>query len=254
MLTRVSELLDLRLGAQDGEVGRLQDFYFDDQSWTIRYLIADTGDWLPGRQVLLSPFSLKAIHETDKIIEFDLTRRQIEESPSIDVDKPVTRQHEADYAQYYGWPMYWYGPVLWGPTPYPVFERKPEDTMTTNLPPEQTGDPHLRSVKEVMGYYVHAKDRDIGHVEDFIADIQDWAVRYMVIDTRNWWAGKWVLLPPSWIHSISWEDGKAHVDLDRETIRRAPEYDPDVPITRDYETRLFDYYGREGYWAQRAPV
>lgn len=253
MLRKASDLSNFKLGAIDGQLGRLKDFYFDDQNWTVRYLVADTGHWLPGKQVLLSPCAIKSIHETDRVVQFDLTVQQIENAPSVGTDMPVTRQHEVEYANYFGWPMYWYGPVLWGPTPFPIYERNPPDSPPpASLPPEQTANPHLRSVDEVIGYHLQARDGEIGHVDEFILDARDWAFRYLVVDTRNWWPGKRVLISPTWIHEIRWEDAKAHVDLDRETIREAPEYNPSAPITRPYEAKLFEYYGREAYWGQEA--
>jgi len=250
MLRKTSDLVNFKLGALDGEIGHLRDFYFDDQSWTVRYLVADTGNWLHGRQVLLSPCSVKSVEESERIVRFDLSVKQIEETPSIDTDKPVTRQHELEYAQYYGWPMYWYGPALWGPVPYPILDRKTVESAGVKAPPEQTANPHLRSVDEVTGYHIHTRDGEIGHVEDFVVDAYDWAIRYVVVDTRNWWPGKRVLVSPTWIERISWEEAAAHVDLDRETIREAPGFDPSSPITRPYEASLFEYYGREAYWSR----
>src|SRR5678815_3470573 len=122
MLKGAEKLTGYRLGAIDGEFGKVKDFYFDDETWTIRYLVADTGGWLPGVQVLVSPFAVKSVDDAEKHINVSLTKAQIENSPSIDTDKPVSRQFELKYYQYFGWPMYWYGPALWGPGPFPVFE------------------------------------------------------------------------------------------------------------------------------------
>ena len=101
--------------ATDGDIGKVDDFYFDDKSWTIRYLVADTGNWLLGRKVLLSPIAVGKADFSSGRINVKLTKKQVEESPSIDSDKPVSRQHEAYYHDYYGYPYYWSGPYLWGP-------------------------------------------------------------------------------------------------------------------------------------------
>jgi uncharacterized protein YrrD len=253
MLRQVKDILNFRLGADDGEIGRVKDLYFDDESWTGRYLVADTGTWLPGRLVLISPVSLGHANLDKKVLKVNLTRRQIEASPSVECDKPVSRQHEVDYARYYGWPMYWYGPALWGPTPYPVYERGPGEPPASDpmVRPEQSGDPHLRSAKEVIGYHIRAQDDEIGHVEDLIVEEQDWAVRYLVVDTRNWLPGKKVLLAPQWIEEVSWERSRVIVPLTTDAIRNAPEYDGVDCLTRDYEERLYRHYRREGYWAAR---
>lgn len=249
MLRKTSELFNYVLGATDGKIGHLKDFYFEDQTWTIRYLIADTGNWLMGRQVLLSPFALESIQDQERVVRFNLSVKQIEGSPSIDVDRPVTRQHESDYALYYGWPMYWYGPVLWGPTPFPIFDRNsPGSEPLPALPPEQTANPHLRSVNEVTGYHIQAQDGELGHVDDFIFDPADWAIRYIAINTRSWWAGKKLLIFPDSIAEIDWAQAKAKINWPRERLRQAPEYYPSQPLSRDYEASLCRYYQRAPYW------
>jgi hypothetical protein len=248
MLRNVKHLKGYRLGALDGDIGRVRDFYFDDENWTVRYLVADTGTWLPGRQVLISPYALKKPNETDEVLNVDLTKKQIENSPSISTDMPVSRQYEVEYYKYYGWPAYWYGPALWGPGPYPLYFGHGGGAAEPQAERVHEGDPHLRSMREVFGYHIEATDGEVGHVEDFILDDESWAIRYMEIDTRNWWAGKKVLLAPQWIQRVSWQDSKVFVNLSREMIKDAPEYDPQSGVTREYETRLFSYYDRQGYW------
>ena len=237
-----------RLGAIDGEFGKVKDFYFDDETWTIRYLVADTGGWLPGVQVLISPFAVKSVDDAEKHINVSLTKAQIENSPSIDTDKPVSRQFELKYYQYFGWPMYWYGPALWGPGPFPVFEGYIPPPAETEHEIEEHADPHLRSTSEMRKYHLRAGDGEIGHVEDFLIDDETWAIRYLVVDTRNWWPGKKVLVAPQWIERVSWTEALVYVDLARETIKSAPEYDPSAPITRDYEHDLYQRYEKDPYW------
>jgi hypothetical protein len=254
MLRNAKSLKGFRLGALDGEIGRVRDFYFDDQMWTIRYLIADTGRWLPERLVLISPHALKRPNAEDNVIDVALTKRQIEDSPSINTDMPVSRQHEMDYHRYYGWPPYWDGPGLWGSGPFPIFYGDGGGTVESRVHRVHQGDPHLRSVSEVLGNHIQAKDGEIGHVEDFIFDDENWAIRYMEIDTRNWWPGKKVLIAPQWIENVSWEKSKVFVDLTLDTIKGAPEYDPTVGISRDYERRLFEHHHREAYWQNEVPA
>ena len=244
MLRKAKALQAFTLSATDGEIGRVKEFYFDDRYWTVRYLVAGTGNWLGERLVLISPYGLVSTDEERKTIATSLTRKQIEDSPPADSDKPVSRQFEVVYHEYYGWPV-WGDLYQWGANPYPV------------LPPETpkesehaAWDSHLRSTREVEGYGVGATDGEIGHVTDFIVDDKIWAIRYLVVDTRNLWPGKHVLMSPQWIERVSWDDRKVYVDLDRETIKNSPEYAPDSPISREYETELCRHYGREGYWTQ----
>jgi hypothetical protein len=178
-------------------------------------------------------------------IEINLTKKQIEESPSLESDKPVSRQFEDAYYGFYGWPLYWGGPNMWGA--YPFIMRDPEQ-WTENTQYEKTWDPYLRSTQDVTGHHIQAADGEIGHVEDFIIDDETWAIRYLIIDTRNWWPGKKVLVSPQWIERVSWIESKVFVNLTRETIRQSPEYTEESLLTRDYETDLHRHYNRQGYW------
>ena len=112
----------------------------------------------------------------------------------------------------------------------------------------ENGDLPLRSSQSVIGAYIQARDGDIGHVEDFIVDDETWVIQYLVVDTRNWLPGKKVLIAPAWIEEIEWPDGKVYIDLNRETIKRSPAYDPSVSLERSYEEKLYDYYDRRKYW------
>jgi len=245
MLSKAKTLKGYKLDSLDGEIGKVREFYFDDRHWTIRYLVADTGNWLIGRQVLISPYALVAVIKEEQHIAIELTKKQIEDSPSLNSDRPVSRQFEEDYYGYYGWPQYWGGPYMWGPYPYPVRNREQWHLFTQA---EKAWDPHLRSTHYVSGYHIQATDGEIGHVEDFIIDDKTWAIRYLIIDTQNWWPGKKVLISPKWIESVSWSESKVFVNLDRETVKQSPEYREESLLTRDYETGLHRHYNRQGYW------
>jgi hypothetical protein len=245
MLNKAKTLKSYTLKSLDGEIGKVNEFYFDDQHWAIRYLVADTGDWLTGRQVLISPYALIAVIKEDQQIEIKLTKKQIEDSPSLNSDKPVSRQFEEDYYGYYGWPMYWDGPYMWGSYPYIVLDSEKWRQSTLD---EKAWDPHLRSTHEVSSYNIQASDGEIGHVEDFIIDDATWAIRYLIIDTRNWWPGKKVLVSPQWIEHVSWSESKVFLNLNRDTIKQSPEYSEESLLTREYEAGLHRHYKRQGYW------
>ncbi len=245
MLYKAKTLKGYKLSSLDGEIGTIKEFYFDDRHWAVRYLVADTGNWLMDRQVLISPHALNTVNNGGQYISVDLTKKQIEESPSLDSHKPVSRQFEVSYYGHYGWPMYWAGSSMWGPYPYIVHERDKSRKPTKD---EKAWDPHLRSTHEVSDYYIQAADGEIGHVEDFVIDDETWAIRYLIIDTRNWWPGKKVLVSPQWIERVSWDESKIFVNLNREKIKLSPEYTEDSLLTRDYETGLHRHYNRQGYW------
>ena len=259
MFQSVNELTGKVVHASDGELGTVDQFLFDDESWTIRYLVVETGKLL-GRKVLISPISIDRERHADGLT-LSLNKEQIRNSPGIDTDRPVSRQHETEYLNYYGYPYYWSGPGLWGGTAYPLGHaatrsmKFPDRTSASTgsaaaarPEPAKKEDPHLRSTKEVIGYYIEATDGDIGHVEDFIIDNENWAIRYIVVDTVNWWPGKKVVVAPHWIKDVSWMDSRVYVNLSRERIKNAPEYDPAAIVDRAYEDRLYEHYGSPKYW------
>jgi hypothetical protein len=245
MLSKAKTLKGYKLDSLDGEIGKVKEFYFDDRHWTVRYLVANTGNWLTGRHVLISPYALVGVDREAQNIGIDLVKKQIEDSPSLNSDKPVSRQFEQDYYGYYGWPMYWGGPYSWGSYAHVERDRK---KWGKNIQGEKAWDPHLRSTDAVSGYHIQAADGEIGHVEDFIIDDYTWGIRYLIIDTRNWWQGKMVLVSPQWIERVSWSESKVFVNLSREAIKQSPEYTEETLLTRDYETGLHQHYNRQGYW------
>ncbi len=245
MLIKAKSLKGYKLNSLDGEIGNIKELYFDDNYWTIRYLIVETGNWLLSRQVLISPHALKSVNEEDKTISVNLTKKQIEESPPLNSDIPVSRQYEESYYGYYGYPLYWAGAYMWGPYPYIVRDNENlNDTDQT----DEAWDSHLRSTEDVSKYKIQATDGEFGHIEDFIIDDELWTVRYLIIDTRKWWKGKKVLISPEWIDSISWIEGDVKVCLNQEEIKLSPEYTDDKLITRDFESEMYKHYNRQCYW------
>jgi len=249
MLDKAKTLENYTLKSLDGEIGKVKEFYFDDHFWTIRYLIVETGNWLTDKQVLISPYALKTVNKEEQHITVNLTREQIENSPSLDSDKPVSQQFEVDYYQYYGWPMYWGGPYMWGLVPYLVCDSEKSREPQTD---KKSWDPHLRSTQYILGQYIHAIDGEIGHVDDFIIDDETWAIRYLVVDTRNWWPGKKVLISPKWIERVSSNETTVIVNLLRDTIKQSPEYTDESQLTRYYEADLHKHYNQPGYWVDES--
>ncbi len=252
MLTKSQNLKGLVIRSSDGEIGSVGEIYFDDQRWVVRYLTVDTGNWLNGRNVLITPHSILQTDWTTGRIDVSLTRKQIENAPDIDTQRPVSRQQEAEYYGYYGYPYYWQGPYIWGPSyspggMVPMWEAQ---STTEARVDKGSGDSHLRSTKAVTGYRIQTQDGEIGHIEDFLVDDEAWAIRYLEVDTTNWWPGKKVLLSPDWVESVSWGESKVFVAVTREAIQNCPEYLDSVPVTREYENKLYFHYGQAPYWIE----
>jgi uncharacterized protein YrrD len=231
MKRHINSLIGHNLNATDGEIGKVEDFYFDDKSWTIRYLVVNTGGWLSGRKVLISPHALLQQSWDSGIFPVNLSREQVRNSPDIDTDKPVSRQQEEELANHYFWQPYWgtgfYVGGVWGVIPStPMIDPgtiREQETVT-----DPKADIHLRSCREVTGYHIHASDTDVGHVNDFIMDDQTWQISYLVVDTHNWVGGKKVVVAVQHIQEVQWENSKVLVDMNADTIINSSAIDKSV--------------------------
>jgi uncharacterized protein YrrD len=262
MLRSLNDLKDYAISATDGTIGEVKNFYFDDERWIIRYFIVETGNWLSNRKVLISPISIDQPNWTDKVLPVSLTKERVKNSPDIDTEQPVSRQHEMLYLGHYGYPMYWGGDGLWGNGSYPGMLMTGDFALAS--PAVQQGadiiyaraeatrhlddDIHLRSFNAVLGYHIVATDGEIGHVKGMLVDDETWAVRYLIVDTSNWWLGHQVLIAPPWIQDVSWSDSTVAISLTRQAVQDAPQYDAALPLDRSLEADLYEHYGRPSYW------
>ena len=171
--------------ARDGDMGFVVDVYFDDERWSVRYLVVDTGHVMPERRVLIAPESVVREQPTDDLIRVRLTRKEVERSPDVDSALPVAFQFD-------------------------VPERR------------AGGDPHLRSSEVVIGYHVEALDGPGGRVSDLAVDGTTWSIERLVVDTGHWFPGPRVLLSPDTVRRIDWPWRKVHIGLTREQVRRLP--------------------------------
>lgn len=244
MLRAFDDLRGFAISARDGELGGVKDLYFDDSTWAVRYLVPDTRKWLPGRKVLLTPEAIDRPDAESRVVNVNLTSEQVKNSPDISEDAPVSAEQESALHDFYQWRPYWVVyPGYAGPIAFPPLSLRSEESAVEN--PDE---PHLRSVTEVEGYTIAATDGGIGHVETFLIDDEDWMIRYLVVDTRNWLPGRKVLISPDWIEWVSWGERDVRVNVKREEIKNSPPYEPEEPVSEDYESLLFGHYGRPTYW------
>jgi sporulation protein YlmC with PRC-barrel domain len=227
MLRSIRQLYGKTLGASDGDIGSVEDFYFNDQQWVVRYVIVDTGSWLPGRQVLISPHGFRDFPQKGDSLEVILSREQIENSPTIASHKPVSRQYEEEYYRYYGWPSYWDGGGMWGmgePALAPSADLSPGQQTAPDGAHRNDADSHLRSTRSMNGYHIQTSDGSVGHISDFVMDDSSWTIRHLVVETGHWFAGKKIVLSPESIDRISYEESTVFVTKTKEAILAAPEY------------------------------
>jgi hypothetical protein len=253
MLTNTTNLRGFAIRTRDGELGTVEDFYFDDETWAIRYLTVETGGWHGGRQVLISPISVIDTDWQERQLTVALTKKKVENSPDIDTQQPVSRQHEADFFGYYGYPYYWAGPYMWGPAFYPAGVVALPTTSTEAIADskrKESADSHLRSTKAVMGDHIEAVDGEIGHVDGFLVDDEAWAIRYNRGGNAELLAGEEGAAFPS-VAGTSELDGfqRLRWPLPGSHQERSGVLEP-TRITREYEDRLYLHYGRPPYWAQ----
>lgn len=223
MLQNIKTLHGKKLAASDGDIGHVSDFYFDDTSWAIRYLVANTGNWLTGRLVLISPHSLGHPATDADTLPVHLTRAQIENSPPIETDKPVSRQYELAYYHYYGWPTYWDGGGAWGLGNAPALLPFSPAERAAMVESHAQDDPHLRSVQAVTGYSIQASDGELGTARGFMVDDQTWIIGELVAETGHWYAGKEILIPTRRITHISYEESKIFVNLTKADLQSTGE-------------------------------
>lgn len=246
MLRSLTELEGYSLIATDGDLGHCRDFLFDDETWTVRYMVANTGPWLLGRKVLVSPAFIEQPRWESRGIPLTLKREQIEECPPLDTDAPVSRRYEQAYHDFFATPYYWMGNGLWGNYGYPgLMVPTPSAEQIPNARLDESPDEtHLRSLKEVTGYRLRAHDDNAGHLTDAIVDDQSWAIRFLVLDTSYLPFSKKLLIATEWITEVSWIDRELRIDVSAEQLEDAPEFDPSTPVNEAQETVLYDYFGR----------
>lgn len=220
MLQSIHHRYGQTIRASDGEIGHVKDFYVDDENWTVRYLVADTGGWLTGRLVLISPQAFGHLYPEGEVLLLHLTRQQIEDSPSIDKHKPVSRQHEEEYHQHFEYEYYAQSIPEWGLVGYPVIVPSPSETDTK----QSAADAHLRSARELVGYSVEAKDGTVGTISDFLIDGRTWTIRDMVVECGHWYAGDKVVVPTEKIARINYELCTLHVDSTKHAFTEASEH------------------------------
>ncbi len=244
MLRSLSEIIGYLVYSGQSRIGKCKDVIFDDQKWTTRYIDVDTGTWLPGRRVLLSPLSLQEPNHVNQIIKTSLMAKEIEEAPNLEDDAPVSKYWEDKYYSHFGWPPYYKGGALWGPTNTPrdlLIQLKEENSPEDNQR-------FLRSIREVNGYKLSCKEDEFGQVSDFIVDSQNWAIRYIVVETHRWIPGEKVLISPDWVENIDWPNRQMDFNLTKREIVNSPKFNSREPINKVYELQLYDYYGRPKYW------
>lgn len=248
MLRSVNTLKGYSIEALDGEIGQVSELLFDEQSWDVRYLVIDVGNWLFGRQVLIAPTAVSQVDTAAEKMVLSLTKDRIENSPEMAADEPISREKERELTEYYRWQPHWTAvmddPLAYGAFPGALNNVTPgKEKRVVKAEKEQSEQhSHLRSTHEVTGYRIHARDGEIGQVSDFLFEDEEWIIRHLVADTGNWLPGRKVLVAPPWIERIQWADNAVYVTLTKESVRHSPPFDPDLLDNEEYERELLQHF------------
>lgn len=236
MLHSTTELIGYNVVADGGKVGKVYDFLFDDAEWTIRCFVLRTGAWLMKRLVVVARSFIRQPDAANHFIPVSLRKDQIKNSPRLEAYRSVYRYRQVDpYVSPVGLATGTGGVLL-------VHRR--------GAAPSDEGDPHQKSIKEVIAYHVIATDGEVGYVDDFIVDDQGWIIRHLVVmHMQDSLSARKVLISPASVKEIRWKEEKVYIDLSQEKIQDSPDYNPSIPLTREYEELLYDYYGLPGYWS-----
>lgn len=233
--------------ATDGELGKVDAFLFDDEKWTVRYLVVDTRKWLFGRKVLISPISIENIHHEEEYISVNLTKEQVKNSPDIDTEQPVSRAQESRMNRFFGWGSYWEEPGIWGPSVYPS-ELAQQEVFEMN---EETEESRVRKTSELIGYEVSDRDEEeAGQVDSFLIDDQTWKVQYVLVSFEDHEEEIVLPLPAKRITDVSWPETKIHIAASKDTFPNVPTYHPDQIIDEELERQIEDGFAGTGTSSQ----
>lgn len=246
MKRSIKELLGYSVKARDGEKGKVKNILFDEESWTIRYLEVDLGSLFHEKRVLISTQHFKTPDAENQHFPIDLSTSEIERSPDLESDLPVSLEYEKRLREHYELQPYW--PVNAASFAGRESMFSPDNPFRTpkKIIDEMAIDTRLRSFQEIKGYHILATDDRFGQVEDAIVDDSNWQIVYTVIRTVNLFPwSKQVMIPIELIEEISFINREMRIDLPKEVIAEAPEFDSSLPLDEPYESALFDYYGRK---------
>lgn len=258
MLRKLQNLKGFTIHGKDDDLGKVEDFYFDQHRFVLRYIVVDTGSWLKNEQTLISTNAFKQVNYEQKEILVDLTSDELEEAPSLEKNRSVSKVMEEKIVKHFDWPIYWTSPLTSDGPAIQAGSIIRENlfnfddlTDEEKRAEEEEIESNLRSFNEVRGYHIQAEDKEFGHLEDLFVDEENWVIRYLLIDTRNILPGKDVLIAPEWLQNISWNQEKIFVSKTKKEIKNAPEYKEEKAgylVHRDYEQKLYDHYDEIKYW------
>jgi len=220
MQLNINSLLGFSLSAIDGEVGMVEEIYFDDRNWAIRYLVVKTGQWLSGRKVLISPLAFDRSQWNGRTFPVNLTINQILNSPDGDTNRPLSLQHTKALNEYYLWQPFmdngFYAPVH---CDQPDLTEKP----TINCPSAENF--HMRSTRDTRGFRIHAKDGEIGFVSGFIVEDESWKIVYLVVIAKSIFGDQKILISVQDICKIKWTESKIYLDISVKAVEQSRTFD-----------------------------
>lgn len=246
MLRSIEDLIKSGVTCPDGDLGRVEQVYFDVRTWGMCYLIVDTSAWGYGEKIWVPLRCISQIDFASGVVKLNRTQQKMLSSSSLDTKTPVSRLQEVRIFDYYDCKPYWEEANFHGTPHDPAAPLEPdantrmtEQMNALNALNALNATVHPLSTKEVGGFTIEALEGPIGHIRDFVFDDETWLIRYLTVDTRDWWQSESeVLLSTESFKCIDSTTSTISTSLSRDAIKRSPAYIDAVPLSRMYETQL----------------
>jgi sporulation protein YlmC with PRC-barrel domain len=244
MLRSCKSLEGYSLNASDGEIGHLKTIHFNDEDWSVKYLVVDIGSFWNEKKVLVLPNASYQFSWIEQNISVKLTRNQIKEALPYSSDLPVSDQHELINKLNFK-SLYLIEP--WSGSFLPLWFPDLKAGQALQNIVQEIGDKDLRCAKTITGYQVVLKDKEFGKVEDFILDCNEWIIRDIVIDANHILHSNKKIIPVSKIKVFDTDNQKIELELSSHELLDYTDYNEHQAVNREYVIKFYDYYGRLKY-------
>ncbi len=205
----LKHLFGYHVRATDEEIGKVEDFFVDDRSWTVRYMLMRTGGIFSGASAVIPAACLGQPNTASRSMPVKFSKAELEGLAEADV-KPVGDEMRALCKALYG----------------KSDDRRDRGFIrvgcTTN---QDAAASSLRSVRELASYQIETRDGPCGLCTDLLADLHEWKVPYLVVNTKEFRPHGHVLAPTTWVQEISWRDMEIEVATSREKLQHAQRFD-----------------------------
>jgi len=209
----MNSLVGDRIIAEDGAAGTALDFTVNCVNWHISELVTSVGSWWRSYEVRIPRVSLQRPVGATGMLPVSLTKKQIKESPTTGDSGAFQREMK-------------------------------NDLLAVGVPVPELSTPQPIRWNTIVAYRAHVLDGPVGTLRDLILDDENWHIRYLVVELALEGTSHQTLVSSDWVSSIHPDKSSVSLNLSIRELIGSPEYDPKVPVNRDIEGKLYDYYGQ----------